>query len=233
MVWLSVVPDLVERQDFTSINWFAERAAVISTELHRHRMVVTLFLQIVESPDSMGSAMHTHLLVGGLLRRAGEVLLVRQPGPDGPGTAWALPGGRVEPGELSPEALLREVWEETGSRVVGEPHLICVAQLANPTTIRRDAGELPGPGESAVVLMYEATSGGGSPHVTSDPDDEIAEIAWVDLEDAALLLAGHPFPFNREIYKRCIAAARGGIRTVAHCYFRRQPDGHDEPLVFS
>jgi 8-oxo-dGTP pyrophosphatase MutT (NUDIX family) len=125
------------------------------------------------------------------------------------------------------------VWEETGSRVVGEPRLICVAQLANPTTIRRDAGELPGPGESAVVLMYEATSGGGSPDVTSDPDDEIAEIAWVDLEDAALLLAGHPFPFNREIYKRCIAAARGGIRTVAHCYFRRQPDGHDEPLVFS
>jgi ADP-ribose pyrophosphatase YjhB (NUDIX family) len=177
--------------------------------------------------------MGTHLLVGGLLRRAGEVLLVRQAGPDGPGTAWALPGGRVDPGELAPEAVVREVAEETGLHAVGEPRLICVAQLVNPTTIRRDPGELPAPGESAVILMYEVSAGDATPHVTGDPDEEIAEVAWIDLDDAAALLARHPFPVNREIYRSCIAAARGGTREVAHCYFRRGSGGEDEPLTFN
>jgi len=177
--------------------------------------------------------MGTHLLVGGLLRRAGEVLLVRQAGPDGPGTAWALPGGRVDSGELAPEAVVREVAEETGLHVVGEPRLICVAQLVNPTTIRRDPGELPAPGESAVILMYEVSAGDATPRVTGDPDEEIAEVAWIGLDDAAALLARHPFPVNREIYRSCIAAARGGTQEVAHCYFRRGFGGEDEPLTFN
>jgi 8-oxo-dGTP diphosphatase len=41
---------------------------------------------------------------------------------------WDLPGGRVEPAELLAEALRREVAEETGLVVVGEPRFLFVQE---------------------------------------------------------------------------------------------------------
>lgn len=38
---------------------------------------------------------------------------------------WDFPGGGVDPGENSLQALHREVQEETGLQVTGEPELIC------------------------------------------------------------------------------------------------------------
>lgn len=64
-----------------------------------------------------------HIVVTGLLRRAGRVLLVhrslsRRWYPD----AWDLPGGHVEPGETPRRALERELAEELGiqATVTGE-----------------------------------------------------------------------------------------------------------------
>jgi ADP-ribose pyrophosphatase YjhB (NUDIX family) len=48
------------------------------------------------------------------MRREDAVVLVHQ-GPPG-AEFWALPGGVVDDGELVPEALVREVREETVSR---------------------------------------------------------------------------------------------------------------------
>lgn len=46
----------------------------------------------------------------------GRLLLVRRRNPPAAGS-WSLPGGRVEPGEESAAAAVREVAEETGLRV--------------------------------------------------------------------------------------------------------------------
>lgn len=47
----------------------------------------------------------------------GRLLVVRRGRPPGAGL-WSVPGGRVEPGESDAEAVVRELAEETGLRVV-------------------------------------------------------------------------------------------------------------------
>lgn len=44
---------------------------------------------------------------------SGRLLLIRRANPPAQGT-WSLPGGRVEPGESSEDAVVRELHEETG-----------------------------------------------------------------------------------------------------------------------
>lgn len=69
------------------------------------------------------SASGEHIVVTGLLRRAGRALLVhRSPSRRWYPDAWDLPGGHVEPGEAPHRALERELAEELGIRatVAGE-----------------------------------------------------------------------------------------------------------------
>jgi 8-oxo-dGTP diphosphatase len=55
--------------------------------------------------------------VGGVCHNSdGRLLLVQRANEPGRGR-WSLPGGRVEPGEDDPTALVREMQEETGLRV--------------------------------------------------------------------------------------------------------------------
>jgi 8-oxo-dGTP diphosphatase len=175
--------------------------------------------------------MSIELLAVGVIRRDSQVLLVRQGGPDGPGTAWALPGRRVAVGELLVEALAREVKEETGLTIKGVPRLVCVGQMVNPTIIERDAGEIPPAGGSALILSYEVTSFEGTLDSSADPDAEIAEVAWHPDDAAAALLADHPFPFVRATSGEALTRHAGEPHHVAQCYFRRDENGEDSALV--
>lgn len=63
-----------------------------------------------------GEEARSRLRVCGAILRDGHILMVRH-SHDGR-TYWTLPGGGVETGETAPEAVLREVREETGLAAV-------------------------------------------------------------------------------------------------------------------
>jgi 8-oxo-dGTP diphosphatase len=74
------------------------------------------------------------LIASALIRRGTDVLLVRQQRANRQ-DYWSLPGGVVDPGELLPEAMAREVREKSGLEVLDPGHLLYVVQHDKPTHV--------------------------------------------------------------------------------------------------
>jgi ADP-ribose pyrophosphatase YjhB (NUDIX family) len=95
----------------------------------------------------------------------GQILLVKRGREPGRGL-WAVPGGKVEPGEPMKEAARREALEETGLDVeVGE--VIWVGEHID------DAHHI-------VLIDFDGRVVGG----TLRPGDDAEDVRWVPLQDA-------------------------------------------------
>jgi 8-oxo-dGTP diphosphatase len=109
--------------------------------------------------------------VGAVALHEGRLLLVRRG--HGPAAgSWSVPGGRVEHGESLHEAVVREVFEETGLPVAVDGFLGWVERIAD---------EPDGP--HFVILDFAVSVLDADAPIHAG--DDAAEVAWVPLEDLA------------------------------------------------
>lgn len=83
---------------------------------------------------------------------------------------WDIPGGRINPGEELLVALKREIFEETGLELIGEPRVLFAQDIL------RNAGK------HTVRVTYAAQVAEGGQIVLAS--DEHSEFRWVTLEEA-------------------------------------------------
>lgn len=101
--------------------------------------------------------------VGILTRDGNQFLLVRRGENPGKGL-WGLPGGFVELGETAPEALARELAEETG-------YTVEVSKLVGVWSYFNEVKKLAG-----IALVYECRVLAGELQIGSDS----ADARWID-----------------------------------------------------
>ncbi|MCY8986088.1 NUDIX hydrolase, partial [Bacillus subtilis] len=95
---------------------------------------------------------------------------------------WSLPGGRVELDENLIEAVIREVYEETGLEVeIG--HILAINEAK---FIKRN--------HHAIFFTFEANVIGGTEVIKNA--QEILKIEWVDIEQASQRMPYYPEGIN-------------------------------------
>ena len=114
-----------------------------------------------------------------------EVLLVHRPRYDD----WSLPKGKLDEGESFEDAAVREVKEETGLRCE-------LGDYLGETTYRdrKDREKL--------VRYWAMKAGSGD----FSPNDEVDQVRWVPVEEAAELLT---YGFDREMVERVAPGSFG------------------------
>lgn len=117
-----------------------------------------------------------------MVRHGDRVLVQDRKNPDWPGITF--PGGHVEPGESFTDAVIREVWEETGL-IISAPRLCGIKDW-----MRED-------GSRYMVLLYRADRFEGE--LTSS---EEGEVFWVTLEEMKRLPLAEAMETQLEVFLR-------------------------------
>ena len=111
------------------------------------------------------------LVVGAAIVRQGRLLAARRTTPAAAAGRWELPGGKVEPGESPEDAVVREIREELGCRVVVDGWLEGEQPIASAHVLRVARCHLvdgePAPGDVHDELRWL-------------PADRLDEVDWLE-----------------------------------------------------
>jgi ADP-ribose pyrophosphatase YjhB (NUDIX family) len=132
-----------------------------------------------------------HHVAAAIIRRGDEIALVYQGSADEE-LFWALPGGVVEPDELVPEGLTREVLEETGLTLHLPAPLAYVRQIDNRRDSPLAAHPNAGAGSLVTVWLFDVDSWDGEIEA-NDPDGVVQEACFVEVGEAAQRLRRTPW----------------------------------------
>lgn len=130
--------------------------------------------------------MKNYVIVGGIIREDNKILLVHHKPEHGKGSYWALPGGTAEMGENAINAISREVVEETGLKVKSWNSVAYSAQYLDWVNDWQ-----------SVIIVFEGNRFEGE-ICCNDPDDDIIEAKFFDLEAALKLIEDIPFLMMKE-----------------------------------
>lgn len=127
------------------------------------------------------------MVVGAALFSDGKVLAARRTAPPALAGRWEFPGGKVEPDESEPQALIRELWEELALKV-RVIELLGRAQL--------------GDGRELALYLSRPTGGCAQPDVDHDcvrwlSPAELSSVTWLDADRLLLSVVGQAL--RREI----------------------------------
>ena len=144
--------------------------------------------------DAVGSRLLVLPSVTGIVfDEEGRILLVRQRDLH----IWSTPGGTIEPNEIPADAVVREVWEETGLQTVptrllgvfGGPHCAVTYPNGHQTTY--------------VTTVFECVVRGGSLLESTDEAFATAFVGQKDLRDLEMT------PWAAFLLPRLFAGANG------------------------
>lgn len=177
-----------------------------------------------------GRPQQIHFIAAAVIRRDDEILLVEQRGPGDKKSAWALPGGRAEPGELFHEALIREVKEETGLVVTELGDLLYLVQTDNPNKQQIMENFGPGDGYLSTAVVFEVVEWDGVLN-SADPDNFILDVRFWPVSEAIPLV--EKTQHYRVMREPLLAYLHGEAQAGSTWFYRRQPNNYDELLLVS
>jgi 8-oxo-dGTP diphosphatase len=167
------------------------------------------------------------VVVAGLLRQGQQLLLIHQQGPYDRAPYWSLPGGKVEPGELLSDALVREVREETGLTVLRIGPLAYIMHADILLNRRRSPKDPRAASRQIIAFVYEVSEWKGT-LAPADPDELILEACFFLLPTAITNLHTIPVRTARE---PILAYLLGEAPNGATWLYRRSLDKTDHLIA--